>query len=127
MRRIEEGAQEMSAQSEERGDGRLQEMRDQQGNEDTGTETMEAALDQVPQRQADVSTPEMDEEAPPANPMPTLPAQEAARQITNLLRDDPRRYRDSAVDGPQGDRQVDGPQSQQQADMDVENVWAGLN
>ena len=117
----------MSAQSEERGDGRLQEMRDQQGNEETGTETMEAALDQVPQRQADVSTPEMDEEAPPADPMPSLPAQEAARQITNLLRDDPRRYADSAVDGPQGDGQVDGQQSQQQADMDVENVWAGLN
>ena len=117
----------MSAHGEERGGGQQQEVRDQQGNEEPGTETMEAAFDQVPQRQADVSTPEMDEEAPPANPMPSLPTPEAARQITNLLRDDPRRYRDAPVDGPQEAGQVDDPQSQQQGSEEMENVGADLN
>ena len=128
MRRIEEGAREVPAPSEGHGGDQRREVHDQQDNEETRTEAMEAADDQMPQRQADVSTPEMDEEVPPANPMPSPPTPEAVRQITNWLRDDPRRYLDAPVGGPLEAGQPDDPRAaRQQGEEEPENVWAGLN
>ena len=59
--------------------------------------------------------------------MPSPPTPEAVRQITNLLRDDPHRYRDAPVGGPQEAGQADDPQSQQQGSEEMENVWADFN
>ena len=126
MRRIEHATLEISAQDNERADEGPQREADQQGGEEEGAQASGSALDQAPRRQGEISTPEVDEEAAPADPMPALSEEAAARRVAALLREDPRRPEGPAADELQGGEQVRDPQGQQQDDMEVDNVWAGL-